>query len=368
MNTRTSETGIRLGIIGAGRVTTDHHLPALRRLPHIQAAALADVDAARLQQIADRFGIPSRYTDPQALLADPTLQAVAICTPPPTHAGLALAALAAGKHVLIEKPLALRLRECDQLQARASTLPGQQVTVGFNLRWHRLMVAASELVRAGAVGHLQALHLTLTSGYRHRRQSPLWRNQRQSGGSVLLEIGSHLFDLARFLAGAEFAEVHATAQSRDGLETMATVNGRMANGSQVSLLMGDHSADILEVDIFGNAGRLHVSGYRFDGLELWPVLVYPGSLKARVRQAFETVRGLPGAWPSLRQGGDFASSYRKQWQRFGDRIANGQTAAPTLEDGRQSLRAALAGLHSLRTGQPASLAAIADDDLEAGLA
>lgn len=364
---RGPQAALRLGIIGAGRVTSDHHLPALRRLPQIEVAALADVDAARLEQIADRFGIPSRYADPQALLADPTLQAVAICTPPPTHATLALAALAAGKHVLVEKPLALSLRECAELQARASSLPGQQTTVGFNLRWHRLMSAAGELVRAGAVGHLQTVRLTLTSGYRHRLTSPQWRNQRQTGGSVLLELGSHVFDLARFLTGDEFAEVYAVAQSKAGLETMAVVSGRMANGSQVSLVMGDHTADALEVDVFGDAGRLHVSGYRFDGLELWPLSVYPGSLKVRAQRAFELVRALPSAWSSLRRGGDFAATYRKQWEGFAACIQDGEAATPTLDDGRQSLRAVLAGLVSLRTAQPVAMAAISDESLETGL-
>lgn len=367
MPTLNPDGRLRLGIIGAGLVTTDHHLPALRWLPEIEVAALADVDATRLQQIADRFGIPSRHADPHALLADPTLQAIAICTPPSTHAGLALAALEAGKHVFIEKPLALSLRECEAIQTRATALPDQRAMVGFNLRRHRLMIAAREMIQADAVGPLQVVRLTLTSGYRHRNHPPIWRSRRQTGGSVLTELGSHIFDLARFLTGDEFAEVYVVAQSRDGLEMMASVNGRMANGSHISLLMGDHTADALEVDVFGEAGRLHVSGYRFDGLELWPVSVFPGRLKVRIQRAFETVRALPVAWPNLRRGGDFATSYRNQWERFRDSIQNGQAATTTLEDGRQSLRAMLAGLYSLRIGQPVSLAAIGDEDLETGL-
>ncbi len=368
MARRHPETRMKLGIIGAGRVTTYHHLPALHRLPEIEVAALADVDAARLKQVADRFAIPGRFADPHALLADPALQAVAICTPPPTHTGLALAVLEAGKHVFIEKPLTLSLQECTELQAKADSLPGQRSMVGFNLRGHRLMAAAREVIRLGKLGSLQALRITLTSGYRHRLTSPLWRNQRQTGGSVLLEIGSHVFDLARFLTGDEFAEVYAVAQVRDEIEAMATVSGRTAKGVHVSLLMGDHTADALEVDIFGDVGRLHVSGYRFDGLELWPVSVFPGALKVRAQRMVETLSALPSVWPSLRRGGDFSDSYRRQWQRFAASVQNGLSDdAPTLDDGRQSLRAALASLYSLHHQRPASLISLSDESLDAGL-
>lgn len=367
MSADSSDASLRLGIIGAGRVTVDHHLPALRRLPQLTVLALADIDAARLQQAADRFGIRDRYSDPYTLLADPAVQAVAVCTPPSSHAELALAALEAGKHVFIEKPVALSLRECDELQARAQSLPGQQTMIGFNLRRHRLMVAARDLVQAGAVGTLQAVRLTLTSGNRHRFQSPQWRNRRQSGGSVFLELGSHGFDLARFLTGDEFAKVHAVAQTRDDLEAMAIVTGEMMKGTHFSLLMGDHTADALEVDVFGDAGRLHVSGYRFDGLEVWPPAMFPGSPKARAQQVFRSVRALPSAWPNLRQGGDFAASYGWQWVHFAACIQQRQPAIPALSDGRQALRVALAGLHSLHDGQAVSLATIADESLEAGL-
>lgn len=369
MADRSQGTPIRLGIIGAGRVTANHHLPALYSLPQIETAALADVDAVRLSQVAERFGIPGRYTDPHALLAEPGIQAVAICTPPPTHAGLALAALDAGKHVFIEKPLVLSLHECDDLQTRAAAVPQQKTTVGFNLRWHRLMVAARRIIQSGELGAIRAVRLLINSSFHQRHEAPDWRNTRRSGGSVILEQGSHGFDLVRFLVAGEFAEVYALAQLRDDIEEMVTITGRLDTGIQVSLLFGDRTADALEVDVFGVDARLHVSGYRFDSLEVWPVSVFPGSIKTRVRQFVDTVAALPAAWPNLRRGGDFANSYRSQWEHFAacvqDKQNNRPSGATTLHDGRQALQVALASLWSVRAGQPVTLAAglkVAVDD------
>lgn len=367
MATRHPETRMKLGIIGAGQVTTGHHLPALRQLPQIETVALADVDAVRLQQTADSFGIPGRFTDPCDLLADPTLQAVAVCTPPSTHASLAVAALEAGKHVFIEKPLALKLRDCDELQARASLLPGQQTMVGFNLRQHRLLAAASEVIRADELGELQAIRVTMTNGYRSRPQPTVWRNQQSEGGSVLLDLGPHVFDLVRFMLADDFAQVYATARKDDGTERMVAVTGQSTNGVQLSILMGDHTANCLEMDVFGKEGRLHVSGYRFDGMEVWPASGYLGSARRRAQRVFKTLNDLASAWPTMWRGGDHADSYRLQWEYFASCVQNGQTPVPGLGEGREALRATLASLYSLRQRQPVSLAALADSSLDGAL-
>src|SRR5437879_612052 len=106
---------IFLGIIGCGRAAQQLHLPALRFVPAMKVAALADVDLSRLETAARESPNARRYSEPGELLADSELNAVAICTPPQTHAELALAALAAGKHVLVEKPLALTIADGERM-------------------------------------------------------------------------------------------------------------------------------------------------------------------------------------------------------------------------------------------------------------
>src|ERR1700733_10110576 len=111
---------LRLGFVGCGRATQKLHLPGFRHLADWEVIAAADTEEGRLNAAANRFGIPRRYLDYQALLADPDVDAVAVCVPPRLHAEISLAAIAAGKHVFIEKPLAVSLQECDQILEQAA--------------------------------------------------------------------------------------------------------------------------------------------------------------------------------------------------------------------------------------------------------
>src|SRR5580700_8991744 len=98
---------ISLGIIGCGRVTQELHLPALRSVPEIKVTALADVIPGQLQKTADAYSISCRYETGKDLINDAAVEAIAVCTPPESHHDLTLQALGTGKHVFVEKPLAL---------------------------------------------------------------------------------------------------------------------------------------------------------------------------------------------------------------------------------------------------------------------
>ena len=164
---------VKVGIIGCGRVTETRHLPALRRLPQASVVALADVDRDRLRLVADRFRIERRHVDYTALLDDPAVQAVAVCVPAQHHVEVALAALEAGKHLLIEKPLALSLDESDRLISRAATFRSK-IMVGFNLRWHRLVRHAREIIQRGVLGPPQLIHTAFTASTRLRGPVAPW--------------------------------------------------------------------------------------------------------------------------------------------------------------------------------------------------
>src|SRR5688500_13310896 len=95
---------VALGIIGCGRATRQLHLPALRHVPAIRVVALADTDGRRLEQTAEQFGVAGRYTDAEALIEADECDAIAVCVPVGAHADTAVRALAADKHVFVEKP------------------------------------------------------------------------------------------------------------------------------------------------------------------------------------------------------------------------------------------------------------------------
>ena len=354
----TSENKVlRLGIIGAGRVTSHHHLPALAKTSEVEVVALADVDPARLAPLAGKYGIVFQFDSFRALIDQPGVDAVAVCTPPQFHAEMAVAALNAGKHVFIEKPLALSLADCDAVIAAAGANK-VRTTVGFNLRGHRLMRQAQALVESGILGAVQAARVVYTSGFRHREQAPGWRNDLQTGGGVILEVGSHGFDLLRYLLQTEFTEIYALQQGEGRASSVVTIAGRMTNDVQISALFADQTGDALEVDVYGSEGRLHVSGHRFDGLEFYPVSSYPGSVKVRLQKLAATAQALPTGLRVMRQGGDFAGSYQTEWTSFASSILHVQRLIPKLEDGRASLQAALAATRSAQQGEPVLLSEI----------
>jgi myo-inositol 2-dehydrogenase/D-chiro-inositol 1-dehydrogenase len=349
-------SSVKLGVIGCGRATETLHLPALEHLPNAEVVAVADIDPGRLQRVADRFRIQHRHTNFLSLLDDPAVEVVAVCVPPQFHVEVALAALDAGKHLLIEKPLALCLDDADRLIKRA-TQSTTKVTVGFNLRWHRLLREAREIIQRGTLGPIELVRTVLTSGIRHRQSIPEWRNRRLSGGGVLFELGVHHFDLWRFLLQSEVEEIFATARSGQSDDESANVTARMANGVLVTSMFSERTSDNGEVEIYGQAGRLHVSCYRFDGLEYFSPSNLPGDVRTRLRKIVHTLKELPQGVLRMRQGGDFIASYRAEWRHFIDCIQQGIPPECTLEDGRRALEVALAAVGSASLGQPVKVAA-----------
>jgi predicted dehydrogenase len=173
--TENAET-VRVGFVGCGRVTETRHLAAFRRVRGVEAVALSDVDAARLSSVAERYGVARRYEDWRGLVEDERVDAVAVCVPPALHASVALAAIDAGKHVFIEKPLALTLDDGDSLVAAAARAAGLRAAVGFNMRLHRLVrearasIARGELGRVKLVRTIWARTTSTSSGSRSGRR------------------------------------------------------------------------------------------------------------------------------------------------------------------------------------------------------
>ena len=316
---------------------------------------MADTLPDRLNQVVHQFKIERYYPDFRALMGDAEIEVVAVCVPPQLHTEVALAALEAEKHVFIEKPLALSLDQCDALIARAAHA-SQKVMVGFNLRWHRLLRRAQQAIQQEIMGPVQAVRTTFCSGIRFRRTLPEWRNQPTRGGGAIMEIAIHHFDLLRFLLQSEIEQVFAMPTFSEAVIETVSIAARMANGVQVTALFSEGIGDNHEVEIYGPAGRLQVSCYRFDGLDFFPTSSYPGSIGSRLRRLRRSIAELPQGIASMRQGGDFMASYKAEWAHFSDCIQNNQPVASTLQDGRRALQVALAAAESADQGCPLKVA------------
>jgi myo-inositol 2-dehydrogenase / D-chiro-inositol 1-dehydrogenase len=346
---------LKLGIVGCGFVTEHRHLPTLQGLSQVQVAALADIDFDRCRRVADRFGVPERYSSAGALLERPDIDAVAVCAPAAAHAEVALAALEAGKHVFVEKPLTLSLEEADALVERASGTH-TVAAVGFNLRCHRLVRQARTLVREGAVGRVSAVATSFGDDRLTRPDLPPWRRKRELGGGALLEKLIHHVDLWRFLLDDEAGEVFAVSRSERGDDEVAMVTGRMLGGALAHAFGSDLTGSSNEVRLYGEEGVLSLDLYRLDGLVRSSLTDLPGSPRTRLRRMLAGAVQLSRSSGDLRRGGAFDATYAAEWRQFAAAVRGNGKPAATFEDGRRALQIVLAAASSATLGSPVAVA------------
>jgi predicted dehydrogenase len=339
---------LSVGVIGCG-YAAEIHVDALRSLPQVNVAAVADIDESARRAIAARGGGVKAFADYRALLNEPGIDAVAILTPPHLHLEMTTAALDAGKHVMLEKPITRDLKEADQLLERAAGSPSK-VIVGYNLRFHRQLQEARRRIRDGEVGTVEFVRGVASSTYQFGRRFPEYRKRRDLGGGTLIELAVHHFDLWRYLLGEEVDEVVAMSRSTLGDDTTATVIASMASGAMVTSAFSEGAAEQNEIEIYGDRGRIRATLYRADGFDLVPSGAYEGHPLRRLGRFVDGVGALPAALRASRYGGVFLESFRSLWQHFIEGIGSGTQVAPTLEDGRRSLQVALATVRAADSG------------------
>lgn len=222
---------LHIGLIGAGGMGSAH-ARSLTAVGELWLAAVADVNVAMAQTLADAAGATA-HADYRELLARPDIPAVLIATPGHLHSRMALDALRAGKHVLLEKPMAFTAAECDQLIMEAESR-ALKLTVGQQLRLMPLYVRVREL--AADFGPALSLHVVRVGdmGRRGARERPSWRLDRSQFGGLLFEVNVHELDLMGSIAG-EVAEVQASvanfSQPTYELAETCLVTLRFASGA-----------------------------------------------------------------------------------------------------------------------------------------
>ncbi len=341
---------LNLGIIGCGWATANLHLPALRRVPGCTVVALADMELPRAQEFGRRLGIRHCFSDAADVITHPKVDAVAVCVPPDDHARLTIAAIQEGKHVFIEKPMTLMIDQADRI-AELALRTNLKVMVGFNLRWHRLILQAKGMLDDRRLGSLALMRTVFTNALRHDDDMPAWRQDRSRGGGVIQDLAVHHFDLWRFLLSTEVQEIFVAARSKRWHDEAAVISARMADGMLVSSVFANGTSENHELECYGDAGRLQVSCYRYDGLQSFS-RQRSSFITGLVHDAATKVMALPHAIRQMRCGGEVAASYDAQWRHFFDCIRNGAQVGCTVEDGRRAVNLAVAATESLVTGQP----------------
>ena len=217
---------VRWGILGAASFAREQMAPAIHAAKGAKLCALATSDpekAENFKHFCPDLQVHSSY---DTLLADPAIEAVYIPLPNHLHLVWTLKALAAGKHVLTEKPIAMHAHEIDQIiQARdaAGKLAAEAFMIVFHPQWQK----AKEWVDAGEIGRIE--HVDTAFSYDNRDDPANIRNRADTGGGGLRDIGVYTFGSVRYVTGAEPVDLQARMIRENGIDTWAQVTGVMGN-------------------------------------------------------------------------------------------------------------------------------------------
>jgi predicted dehydrogenase len=204
--------GLRVGLVGSGFIARQKHLPAWERLgSRAQVVALCDPQVAQAEELARIHRIPKVYGDFQEMLEAERLDAVDICSPPRSHADLAVRSLEAGAHVLIEKPMAISTGECDRIIA-ASESTGRKICVAHSDLFYPSFLKARELLKRGTIGEFQGMRIFLSTPVDYITSKPAHWAHKLPGG-VIGETGPHIVYMAlAFINPIKDARVQARKQ------------------------------------------------------------------------------------------------------------------------------------------------------------
>jgi predicted dehydrogenase len=270
---------VRIGIIGAGFARTTQ-IPGFKNCEHAQVVAINSARREHAEEVAREFDIPNVESEWRALVARDDVDLVSIVTPVVTHCDMTLAAIAHGKAVLCEKPMAMNADEARRMTESARDA-GVLALIDHELRFLPGRQALHETLRHGEIGKVRHVQLTFRSDSRaDLDRSWNWWSDVTKGGGTLGAIGSHVIDGFRWLLNTEVAEVfcnlvtHVHERKDDAGEKRAVTTDdeanlllRFADGestegatANVSLSMVEAGASGHLLEIFGSRGALKVDG------------------------------------------------------------------------------------------------------------
>lgn len=324
---------MRIGLIGAGAVAP-LHARAAAVLPDLELTAVCDIDAGAASAVADPAGARV-FTDYRDLVASGSTDAVIVNTPHALHREMAVGAAAAGLHVLVEKPMAVTLADCDAM-VRAADDAGVVLRVGQIQHFLPEKRAAATAIAEGMIGRVQMVHDYRTTDYRPGTRSDWFLDPELAGGGAVMNIGGHCIDRVLWMAGAEALTVSATTLNRFGVavETDATMRIRLANDVTAAVsVVSDSPRRRDDLTVVGELGSLVAS---------------PRTGTALRRNGETVVLHEPSA-------GDIPEAFVRQLADFAAAVA-GEPSAVSLAHSRHVVELVLAVYSSAaRGGRPVHL-------------
>jgi predicted dehydrogenase len=336
---------VRVALIGCGRIAQVAHLPALEKADGVRLVAVSDPSAEVAESVARRYGVPSAYTDQEQVLADESVEGVIVAAPDRFHYPITAEALRAGKHVLVEKPLASTVAEAEALSDLVDQT-GLALQVGAMKRHDQGVQYAREFItdRLGDVRSFNAwyrigdlrpgieatlfphVYADLTA----RTAEATFKADRRR--YLLATHGAHVFDTVRFLLG-DVASVVARHRE-DGKDQiwhvlLTAISGAVGTVSITADVPGGSSEGI---EVFGAGGAVRVETH------------FPFYRRASTVHAYADGATVV---PELTDG----DAYERQAEAFGRTIRDGSRPVPDVNDGLQALRLIEATAHAVETGE-----------------
>lgn len=340
-------TEICYGLIGCGRVAP-RHAQSLKQISRARLAAVADIRRGRADRFAEEYGATSYY-DYHALLEQPEIDAVTICVPSGLHAQVTLDALDAGKHVLVEKPIALSLHDADRMIALAAQ---KKLRLGVVLqnRYNSPMQQVRRLIDDGGLGRLYLGNACVRWFRPQSYYEDDWHGTIAMDGGALMNQSIHHIDALRWLMGP-VQSVHAysatlahSMEAEDvGVATLRFANGALGTVEGSTLTWPQNLEG--SVAVFGERGSVKIGGTALNRIVLWKV-------DGQLEQEAEILTAQRVDPPSV-----YGYSHREVIHDFTEAVLDGRTPGTPGEEARTSLELVLAMYESARTGKEVSLGA-----------
>jgi len=333
---------LKFAVIGAGRIGKVHAENLVTRIPGAEVIGIADVVATAAQDVAAKLHIPKVSADYRELLADPAVQAVAICSATNTHSQIIREAAAAGKHIFCEKPIDFDLNHIDEA-LESVRKAGVKLQIGFNRRFDPNYARVRQAIVSQEIGELHMLHII------SRDPGPPPVSYIKVSGGIFLDMTIHDFDMARFLTGSDAVEVYTVAGVKvdpaigeAGDVDTAFIVMKFANGVTVSI---DNSRKAVygydqRVEAFGSGGAIMTDN------------LYPNA--ATISTAQNVRRDLPLNFFMER----YTYSYESELRDFVESVVNDKPLTVTGADGRAPVVMGLAAKKSYLEGRPVKLSEI----------
>ena len=274
-----SERKVGVAIAGCGQITRTRHAPEYSANPNAEIVGFYDRDRARAEALAAQYG-GTVYDSFEELLADKRVEAVSICTPNFLHSAHAVQALEAGKDVLCEKPMAATVEEAQHM-IDVQRRTGHILMLGHNQRLVRTHIRAKELLEAGAIGDILSIHTNFKhsgpESWSVERGGTWFFSKNKAAFGVLGDLGSHKFDLVRYLLGDEIELIFATLQTLDkrdadgnliDLDDNAICIFKMRGGIPgiMSVSWTDYGLEDNSTVIYGTKGTMKVFASELDDI------------------------------------------------------------------------------------------------------